>query len=262
MKLRIGSVPYLNAKPQVDWFHSKECSADVDLIYAVPSQLAAMLQHGELDAANVSIFEAIRNPGLRVVPGISISATGAVKSVRLFSKVSLKEIESVALDTSSLTSNALLRILLKEQFNLSPTYTYHHPDIVEMLRHHDAGLIIGDLKLFDLEPGTTELDLGEAWLRLTGMPFVYACWLAKPAAAGPELTEILTTARDWGNAHLDMLVDKWSTRMNLSYEQTHDYLFNVMDYRLTKEHEAAALLYQQKCIAHGLVQGGACLQFG
>ena len=108
MKLRIGSVPYLNAKPLVDWFHSPECDADVEVIYAVPSQLAQMLRRDELDVANVSIFEAFQNPALTLVPGISISAYGAVKSVRLFSQVPLAEVRTVAMDTSSLTSVALL----------------------------------------------------------------------------------------------------------------------------------------------------------
>ncbi len=261
MTLRIGSVPYLNAKPQVDWFHSSACDADVEITYAVPSELAKMLQRGELDAANVSLFEAIRNPDLRIIPGISISATGEVKSVRLFSKVIVTQVTSVALDTSSLTSNALLRILLNERYNLSPEYHYHHPDIIEMLRQYDAGLIIGDLKLFDLEKNTFELDLGKEWFDLTGLPFVYACWLARPQAPRQELTDILTKARDWGIAHLDDLVKKWSTKMQLPFERTYDYLVNVMDYRLTKEQCAGALLYQQKCVEHGLVPSGPCLSF-
>ncbi len=261
MTLLIGSVPYLNAKPQVDWFHSAECDVDINITYAVPSQLAVLLQRGELDVANVSLFEAIRNPSLRIVPGISISAMGAVKSVRLFSKVPIDRIKTVALDTSSLTSNALLRILLKERYGLSPTYHYHQPHILEMLSKYDAGLIIGDLKLFDLEENTFELDLGEEWLKLTGLPFVYACWLANSNSARQDVTDILTRARDWGNAHLDDLVQKWSTKMQLPFERTHDYLVNVMDYRLTKEHCAGALLYQQKCVEHGLVASGPCLAF-
>ena len=79
-------MPYLNAKPLVDWFHSPECDVEVELVYAVPSKLAQMLREGTLDVANVSIFEALQNPKLSLIPHISISATGAVKSVRLFSK--------------------------------------------------------------------------------------------------------------------------------------------------------------------------------
>lgn len=122
--LKIGSVPYLNAKPQVDWFHSSDCDADAALTYAVPSRLAEMLRANELDVANVSIFEALQNPELVIVPGISISAYRAVKSVRLFSRVPIEQIQSVALDTSSLTSNALLQILLRKSLACRPaTFT-------------------------------------------------------------------------------------------------------------------------------------------
>ena len=81
--MRIGSVPYLNGKPLVDWFHSDAAEGDAEIVYAVPSQLAAMLRSGEIDVANCSIFEGLQQPGLALVRNISISADGAVKSVRL-----------------------------------------------------------------------------------------------------------------------------------------------------------------------------------
>ena len=110
--LRIGSVPYLNSKPIVDWFHEDVCTLAAEVTYAVPSQLAEMLRRDEIDVANVSIFEAFQNADLVLIPNISISAYSAVKSVRLFSNVPFGEIKSVALDISSLTSAALTRILL------------------------------------------------------------------------------------------------------------------------------------------------------
>src|SRR5579871_4582488 len=133
MTLRIGSVPYLNAKPLVDWFHSAECDADVTVHYAVPSELAKMLRAGEIDVANCSIFEAFQAPGLTLIPNISISSDGPVKSVRLFCKKPMAEIRSVALDTSSLTSSALTRILLREVFSLQPCYYHHAPQMEAML---------------------------------------------------------------------------------------------------------------------------------
>ena len=89
--MRIGSVPYLNGKPLVDWFHSEEAEGEVEIVYAVPSHLAAMLRSGEIDVANCSIFEGLQQPGLVLLPNISISADGAVKSVRLFSRVPLEK---------------------------------------------------------------------------------------------------------------------------------------------------------------------------
>lgn len=253
MTLRIGSVPYLNAKPLVDWFHTAECDADVEIVYAPPSQLATMLRENALDVANCSIFEALRNPGLVLIPNISISAYGAVKSVRLFSKVPLERLDSVALDTSSLTSVALAKILLAEVFHASPRYVDHPPDLDSMLSACDAGLIIGDLKLFDLLPGTTVYDLGQGWRDLTGLPFVYAGWLAREETASPEMTAILTQAKTWGLARLEALAETWAARMNLPLERCRDYLIHVMNYDLTPEQMEGLTAYQRKCYEHGLI---------
>ncbi len=251
--LRIGSVPYLNAKPLVDWFHSAECDVDVEIIYAVPSKLAQMLRDGELDVANVSIFESFQNPRLVLIPNISISATGAVKSVRLFSKMPLSELKTVALDTSSLTSVALTKILLREVFRVEPDYHHHAPDINEMLRHYDAGLIIGDLKLFDLLSATQSYDLGLGWFDLTGLPFVYAAWLAREESLSKELVETLHRAKVWGVARREALAELWAERMSLPLERSRDYLLNVMDYDLGEKHLEGLLLYQEKCYHHGLI---------
>ncbi len=261
MTLRIGSVPYLNAKPLVDWFHCGECDADVEVTYAVPSQLARMLREDALDVANVSIFEGLQNPGLALIPHISISAFGAVKSVRLFSKVPLERIRSVALDTSSLTSTALTRILLAEVFGLSPCYEHQPPKLDAMLAACDAGLIIGDLKLFDLLPGTTVYDLGQGWHDLTGLPFVYAGWLAREDRVSAEMTAILTRAKAWGVARLEALAEKWAREMDLPPDRCRDYFFNVMNYDLTPTQLEGLQTYQAKCHAHGLIKTVYPLRF-
>ncbi|HLK58348.1 MAG TPA: menaquinone biosynthesis protein [Chthonomonadaceae bacterium] len=253
MTLRIGSVPYLNAKPLVDWFHTDGCDADVEIVYAVPSQLAAMLRQGELDVANCSIFEAFQTPDIVLVPNISISSNGPVKSVRLFSQTPMEAIRSVALDTSSLTSVALTKVLLSESFGLSPTYAHSQPDLYAMLARCDAALLIGDLKLFDLHPGTMVYDLGKGWCDLTGLPFVYAGWLARADRATPEMTQILTHAKEWGVARLDELAHKWADRMHLPLERCQDYLIHVMDYDLRPEQEQGLRLFQQKCHSHNLI---------
>ena len=251
--MRIGSVPYLNAKPLVDWFHSSDCDADAEIVYAVPSRLAEMLRAGELDVANVSIFEGLQNPELVLIPDISISAYGAVKSVRLFSRVPLEQIQTVALDTSSLTSAALTKILLSESFGLSPEYRNFAPNLDLMLAENDAGLIIGDLKLFDLMPGTVVYDLGQGWQELTGLPFVYAGWLARRESVSEAMQDALQKAKHWGLERLEMLAEKWAGQMNLPLDRSRDYLLNVMNYDLTPEQRNGLELYQAKCVAHGLL---------
>lgn len=250
--MKIGCVPYLNAKPLIAWFHTRACDADVELTYAVPSELARQLRDGRLDVALVSTFELFQNPRLQVVPDISISADGPVKSVRLFSCVPFEKIETVALDTSSLTSVALIRILLKEVYGLTPRYVSHPPDLDGMLSACDAGLLIGDLKLFDT-PATHVLDLGAAWKAHTGLPFVYAAWLAREEVASAAMTGILTHARDWGLARLHALADEWAARMALPLDRVQDYLLHVMQYDLDAPKWKALCKFQEKCWQHGLM---------
>jgi chorismate dehydratase len=248
-------VPYLNGKPLVDWFHTGAPQVEFELSYAVPSRLATQLRAGEIDVANCSIFEAFVKPGLVLIPDISISADGAVKSVRLFSRVPLANIRTVALDTSSLTSSALIQILLNESYGISPKFIHHAPELDAMLSKCDAGLIIGDLKLFDLRPDTIVYDLGQGWKDLTGLPFVYAGWLAREDRVSAQMADALTAARDWGVSNLEALSLKWSASMNLPLDRCRDYFINVMDYQLGNAQLKALHLFQQKCAEHNLVRG-------
>jgi chorismate dehydratase len=252
--LRIGSVPYLNAKPLVDWFHSPDCDAEVELLYDVPSRLAQRLREGTLDVANCSIFELLQNPALTLLPDISISAYGAVKSVRLFSKAPLAQVQAVALDTSSLTSAALTQILLKEAFGAEPRYLHRPPNLEAMLEEADAGLLIGDLNLFDNLPNILEYDLGQGWQEATGLPFVYAAWQARTDRVSPETAQILNRAKAWGVARLEELASLWAERMRLPLDRCQDYLLQVMNYDLTPRQMEGLRLYQRKCYEHGLIE--------
>ncbi len=253
MKLRIGSVPYLNAKPLVDFFHSSECDADVEVIYEVPSKLAKMIRRNEIDVCNCSIFEGMRQPGLAIIPGISISSDGPVKSVRLFCHEPIQDLKSVALDTSSLSSAALTRILLAELYNCSPNFSNAAPDLDAMLLRSDAGLIIGDLKLFDLHGNTTVYDLGELWKTLTGLPFVYAAWQAPIEKITPEMIQLLRMSRDWGTVQLDVLAAKWASIMSLPTSQCTDYFINAINYDLTEKQILGMRSFEVKLFQHGLI---------
>lgn len=251
--LRVGCVPYLNAKPVIDWFHEPGCDADVEVSYAVPSHLARSLREGELDVALVSTVELFQSPGLRVVPDISISADGPVRSVRLFAKKPIEQVKSVALDTGSLTSVALCRILLAERHGIQPRFERHEPDLPHMLENHDAALIIGRLDDYQPRPPFI-LDLGEEWKALTGLPFCYAAWLARREIPPEPMTSILERAKQWGAAHRGELVRRWSGRLNLPVERVGEYLCEVINYDLRKREREAIDLFQQKCLRHGLIE--------
>ncbi len=249
---RIGCVPYLNAKPLIDWFHSPDCDSPAEVVYAPPSELACLLRESAVDVALVSSYEMFRNPRLKLIPGISVSADGPVRSVRLFSKLPFNQIQSVALDTSSLTSVALIRILLADRYGIRPQYIYHPPDLDRMLDAADAALLIGDLHLFD-SAAEFVMDLGEEWKQLTGLPFLYAAWLARPEADLEAIGLALSEAKSWGVARLNELADIWAERMNLPLERVREYFLEIMQYDLTPQHMAGFEEYHNRCHTHNLI---------
>lgn len=190
----VASVPYLNAKPLVRYFEEHPDETPVRVVYDVPSRLPAMLESGDADAALVSSIDALVTPGRRIAEGLCIASEGPVLSVRLFSKVPPGQIRSLALDRSSMTSNALAQIVLAERHGAKPMTRPEPPDLSRMLEAHDAGILIGDNGLRQRSEGLHVLDLGEEWTRLTGLPFVWALWVGRESLT-PELAGYLRRAR-------------------------------------------------------------------
>ncbi len=255
MTVVIGSVPYLNEKPLTRWFsHTDEGrTSGIEVVYAVPSELARMLEAGEIAAALVSSFEYFRTPGYAIAPSVSISGQDDIESVRAFSRLPWRQTQSIALDTSSLTSAALLKIVLAEQFDAHPAFLHHAPDLAAMLQLADGCLLIGDKGWLADDTGLKTLDLGQAWRRLTGLPFVYAVWLGKPELLSPELTQALETAKEWGKSQFDVIAQEQAAHLGCSEEMCRHYLADVMDYNLGEEHQEALALFGAKAYAQGLL---------
>ena len=201
--IRVAAVKYLNSLPLV---HGLDAQQDLfELQFEVPAKCAALLHGGEVDLALIPSIEYLQRPHYRVVPGIAVGSDGPVASVALFSKRPATAIRSVAVDSSSRTSIALLRILCAQWFDIDPTLVKMRPDLDPMLKRCDAALLIGDRALFiDHESaGLEKIDLGEEWTSMTSMPFVWAFWAGREEAVGPEHVAALQAARDSGVAARD-----------------------------------------------------------
>jgi chorismate dehydratase len=255
VSITIGTVPYLNEKPLTRWFREtpEGLASGIEVIAAVPSALARMLADGEISAALVSSFEYFRTPGYGIVPGVSISGQDHIESVRAFSRLPWRDTQSVALDTSSLTSAALLKIILAEQEGAHPAYVHHAPDLSAMLKMADAALLIGDKGWLVEDAGLNTLDLGHAWRRLAGLPFVYAIWLARPENITPHLTDALNRAKDWGQGQFEVIAQEEASRLGCPAEWCLHYLQDVMDYDLGDEHQRALATFGAKARAQGLL---------
>jgi chorismate dehydratase len=241
----LGVVPYLNAKPLV-YALEKSPREDVTLVSEVPSRLAALLKQGDLDAALLSSWVCLAEPDLEPVPGLAIASEGPVQSIKLFTKVHLSQVRRVALDTSSLTSVALTRILFQERFGLTPEYLDHPPDLAAMLRAADAALLIGDPGLVQHFRATQGLDtpifdvldLGRAWTDWTGLPFVFAVWTARREVLSTSLPDILHQAHQESMALLPEIAAAESHRLGLPGEVCEYYLRYVIRYDLGERERA------------------------
>jgi predicted solute-binding protein len=191
-------VPYLNALPLTHGITDS-------VLFRTPAQLARMLRAKQLDAALVSVTEILASQEYVVLDGVAVASAGEVKSVLLAHRAPLETITEVACDRASLTSAALLRVLLADR-GLRPAFV--PLESYAEAWDCDAVLLIGDRALeFLQQPGDHRIwDLGAAWSRLTGLPFVYAAWAIRAEAATDSLYELLTEAKRNGLANLRRLV--------------------------------------------------------
>lgn len=229
---RIGVVSYLNAKP-LTWALEAGLLPGVEVVSDVPSALGTELRAGRLDAAMLSAVVHVQDPSFQVVPDAGcIAADGPVQSVLLFCRVPLAEVRSVALDTSSLCSAALTRVMCRLAWGLDPVYEAMAPHLPSMLTAHDAALIIGDPGLARYVSQDTGhyhvVDLGQAWREWTGLPFVFATWLSPRPT--PELTALLRRARRLSQAEIPRIAHAEAARLGLSEQVCRTYLTDVIHY--------------------------------
>src|SRR5580698_4581090 len=180
-RLRISAISYLNTAPLMWDFEHGKTHADFDISYTLPSQCAANLRQGSADIGIIPAAAYASIPDLAILPTVAIASRRAVRSILLVSKVPLEEIRSVALDTSSMTSVALTRVLFAKWWGAERTFSSMAPDVEKMLKEHDAGLVIGDPALKVNRSLYYSYDLAEEWIRFTGKPFVFAFWAVRQA---------------------------------------------------------------------------------
>ena len=249
--VRLGAVDYLNARPLVYGIEVR--SHLFSLRFDVPSKCAALLHEGSIDVGMIPSIEYLRRAGYRIVPGIGIVSDGPVASVALFTTTPVDRIRSIAADTSSRTSTALLRVLCVERFGIDPSFVPMAPDPAVMLRRCDAALLIGDPALFlDHDAlGATKVDLGEQWTSITGLPFVWAFWAGRPGILSSEAIDALVACRDAGVAASDEIAMVYCGPERAARCQA--YLRENIHYSLGEREEAGLRKFYELAGRHGIV---------
>ena len=221
-------------------FEHGGASRNFDISYTLPSACARALGAGTADIGIIPAAAYAQIPGLQILPGVAIASRRAVRSILLVSKVPVEKIQTVALDTSSMTSVALTKILFEKWLGGGRTFTNMSPNLDAMLAANDAALLIGDPALHVDRSRYHTLDLAEEWIRHTGKPFVFAFWAVRSAAlqeAEPtegDLAQVFQDSRDHGllPASVNQIAREWSPRIGLSEDQVRSYLTENIHYEL------------------------------
>ena len=236
--LRISAISYLNTAPLMWDFEHGDAGSDFDISYTVPSHCAAQLAEGSADIGIIPAAAYTTIPQLAVVPGVAIGSRRSVRSILLVSKVPLEKVGTVALDSSSLTSVALTKVLFAKWWGGKPVFATMEPNLERMLAQCDAGLLIGDPALQVDKARFFTYDLGEDWVRLTGKPFVFAFWAVRqdalPTSPISDLAEIFQRSRDLGlePASIQQIAREWAPRVGLTEIQVKKYLTESIHYYL------------------------------
>jgi len=254
--VRLGAVSYLNAEPHV---HGLEGDPGFRIERDLPSRVARRLHAGEVDLGIIPSIEYAFGP-YAIVPGAAIASRGPVRSVCLFHRGPLERVRRVALDTSSRASAALVRVLLRERLGRDPQYVPMGPGLVDMLAVADAALLIGDRAL-DQEGELPRLDLGEEWLRLTGLPFVFAFWAGRAGAVNPAGVRRLQAALADGRAHADQIAERQARGVPGRAERYRGYLRENIVFELGEQEQAGLREFYRRAHALSLIPAVPELRF-
>ena len=266
--MRVGRIPYINCFPVYGAIDRGIVPLDGELVTGVPTVLNARMAEGTLDMSVVSAVEYARDSRrYLLLPELAISCNGPVRSVLLFSQLPASELggRRVIVSRSSMTSVALLELLFEHVWQCRPEFVpgdAEMSDIAEFGREpHDARLVIGDAALLLGSPGAVPCpyahvyDLGAEWKRWTGLPFVFAVWVARRDGVHAESLGVhaaLLTSRDWGLRNLDDLSAQAAQQTGVGAGACRQY-FEGLDYGLGLDYLAGLTEFFARLEAIGRV---------
>ena len=266
--LRLGRIPWINCFPVYGAIDRGVVPVAAELVSGTAAELNDLLAAGELQLSVVSAVEYARAAAsYHLLPDLAISCDGPVRSVALFSKRPVHELDgaTVLRTASSRTSILLLELLCRHRWRIRPKFATVRAESGDLtaLEHfpHEAVLVIGDACLVLADQGRYPYmtDLGLAWKEWTGLPFVFAVWAARrdaDQAAIAKVHEGLLESRRWGLAHLDLLAEAAAQATGIPVRTTRDY-FDDLDYALSYRHLAGLTDFFRRLAQDGMVPDGS-----
>jgi chorismate dehydratase len=245
--LTVGRIEYLNILPVYYYFDQHiGKDKDIKIINAIPAKLNALLEQGEIDLGPISSFSYAENADkYLLIPDLSVSSIGKVRSIFLFSKKPIEELTNakIALTNASATSIHLLKVILEKYYNCKPSYTTMKPDLISMLQANDAALLIGDdafIDVSDFEPPLYKYDLGEVWNQITGCSMTFAVWavrkdsIAQCADKIREIYQAFMVSKELSKKHKEEIVEIADRKYNRGFQFWDEY-YSGLNYDLTPD---------------------------
>lgn len=243
----VSAVSYLNTWPLVWGFLHGPQRGIFDFRFDLPVHCAEALRDGKAEIGLLPCAELDRL-GLDFLPDLGIACDGPVRSILVISRKPFGEIRTLAVDSSSRTSVALARIVLRERYGCRPALTPLAPYLDEMLVTNDAALIIGDPALH-LDPAALPyqtLDLGAEWVEWTGLPMVFAVWAGRTESLTKHAAEAFLASHQWACEHVDEMVDRASAERGFPKDLARSYFTHHIVYRLSSKHLEGLKLFREK----------------
>lgn len=214
-------------------------NAQIDLQLDNPADCAKKLLSGEVDLGLVPVAIIPQLAESHIITDYCIGADGAVETVCLLSEVPLDEIEEVLLDHQSRTSVQLVQLLAEKHWKIAPKWKQADTDFIQEIKGTTAGVVIGDRVFSLLDKFPVIKDLAEEWKQLTGLPFVFACWVSnRPLSA--EFVSEFQEALEFGLNHKKEAIDSLANGNN---ETLVRYVEKAISYKLDDKKLEALKLF-------------------
>jgi chorismate dehydratase len=258
----LAASSYLNSAPLIWSFVHGSRKGTVNLTDPVPARCAELLGNAAVDAALIPVIEYQRIPEISLIPDVCVGSTGNVRSVVLVTRIQdLREVRSVALDESSRTSAALMKIIFLEFLGIEPKWVVSAPNLERMLNDNDAALIIGDPAMTFARADLRIVDMASLWRKYTGLGFVFAVWAVRNKALSRVAAIDFAAARDEGLEQIEEILSHYEREIPLAREELKQYLTDDITFHIDQPMTQGMKLYFDLAYKHRLIEQVRPLNF-
>lgn len=243
--IKVSAVAYLNTKPFLYGLENHDVKTEIDLSLDFPAECAAKLTSGRVDIGLVPVAVISDIPNARIITSHCIGSRGKVRTVNIYSQVPIEKVDKIWLDPQSKTSVLLARILCNEHWKIDPIFEAAPENYTELISGETAAIVIGDRTFAMQGKFPFVYDLSEAWLELTGLPFVFACWVTNKDL-DPDFEQRFSEAIAFGIKNKEKAIVQWIEKISPDVN-LFKYLKEEIQYDLNEERITALKKFQEYC---------------